>query len=79
MEYLPEIAQLCVTAVNIVFILVFCFIDTGTSKHPKKKNMIAGISLLAVDFVSGIFPGQWKGRKWSDFCTIFSAHMVFCL
>lgn len=55
MEHLSEITLLSVIAVNIVSIILFCFLDTRTHKHPKKKILIAGVCLLSAilifDFV----------------------------
>ena len=51
MEHLPDVTLLCIVAINIIFIMATCVLNTGTLKHPKKKNMIIAIILLAINLI----------------------------
>lgn len=51
MEYLSDVALLCIVLVNLAVILLTCILSTGTAKHLKKKNMIATIVLLLINLI----------------------------
>lgn len=51
MEYLSDAMLLGVVVLNIAIIIASCVVNTGTAKHPKKKNMMATVIMLSVNLI----------------------------